>query len=77
MKHYTYNAEVAINALLEGSVPTRLEKYKNESYVQPLTNSSASQAESVSEDTELEKLASKLVIKDAETEAERFYAGKR
>jgi hypothetical protein len=33
LKHYGYSAETTINALLEGSVPSRLEKYKNEEYI--------------------------------------------
>lgn len=73
MKHYGYKAEVSINALLEGSVPLRLEKYKNENYVKPLKNPPSS----TPEDTELEKLASKLVIQDSGFEAEKFYSGKR
>lgn len=92
LKHYGYQAEVAINALLEGSVPSRLEKYKSESYVpQPtydvLNSHEQSRNESiinrlahgavVAEDTELEKLGSKLVIQDADTDAEKFFPGKR
>ncbi|ODN01545.1 Activating signal cointegrator 1 complex subunit 2, partial [Orchesella cincta] len=80
LKHYGYQSEVAINALLEGSVPTRLEKYKNESYVQPLNDDQVGSTDrGVGTDNALEKLASRLKIGDVwkQQDAERFYAGKR
>lgn len=91
LKHYGYQAEVAINALLEGSVPSRLEKYKSEGYLQPTYGPANVHDEMhvvnklahggvvaiVAEDTELEKLASKLVIEDAEADGEKFFPGKR
>jgi hypothetical protein len=33
LKHYGYKTDTTINALLEGSVPARLEKYKSEDYI--------------------------------------------
>jgi len=72
LKHYGYSSERTINALLEGSVPSRLDKYKNDDYVK-----SQSSGGSPPDDPVRDTLPTPLHIVETESSLPKFLPNRK